>query len=428
MKPFAQFFANITKTVSASGVQFALTLCTTPIMTRLFEPAAYAMFGIVNTAAVVMVGIGLLSLPNAYCAEKDAATRLQMARAMLVLLAGLILLATLGAALLGSTGNAAIGVSISSTTLVLLPVLVCTYGLRQIFMNMAIQRANFTRLSLAQIVEPTCSRGGSIVLGAGFGGHAAFILFSVAIGHLSAISILKKTRPAQLLANLPLAHYLADTRLVLRRFSDFVFYNTVAQQAQPAVMLAMQAGIAAFFSAHLAGEYVLATSILTLPATMVALATAPVVYHHFIDTETQAPTRLSRHYAKITALYLLAGTCLLAPLYFFGGPLFTFAFGKMWQHAGMIAGTLSLAYIGVFAVTGVQSILMVTRRLKLQFVLEFTTNLMLVIGAFFCFKNLAFDEAIFYLSLIWLFRSTVILCACFYAATAHPRRALLETA
>ena len=420
-KPLAHFFANITKTVSASGIQFLITLCSTPIMTRLYEPAAYATFGIVNTTATVLIGIGLLSLPNAYCAERSADVRAQIIQTMLVLLTGLVLLASMIAATVASFGLRHNGISIPALSLVLLPLLVLTYGARQIVVNMAIQRANFTRLSLSQVIEPVCSRGGSIALGAAAGGNPAFILGSVALGHISTMLILLRMVPRNIhghwqasVAQLP---YLVTH---LRRYGDFVVFGTMSQQAQQVVMLGMQLSIAAFFSSELAGQYILASSILTLPVTLIALSTAPVVYHHFIEIERNDPAHLPRHFLMATGFYLLGGICILLPVRFFGEEIFRIAFGTVWLHAGGIASMLSIAYVGTFTLTGVQSIFMVTRRLKLQFLLEVGTCIPVLLLAIYCFKAMNFDRAIFYLSLIWLLRNIVLLLAALTAAFQHP--------
>ena len=165
--------------------------------------------------------------------------------------------------------------------------------------------------------------------------------------------------------------------LVTRQsYTDFVIYNTCSQQAFPLVMLAVQMAIAVCFSSHVAGQYILATSMLTLPATLVALTTAPVVYRHFIDIEHTAPILLVRYIVQSIALYLLAGVLILSPILFFGKVLFTIVFGAVWAESGVIAQGLSVAYIGSFAVVGVQSIFSVTRRLKTQFkIVVFSSNL-----------------------------------------------------
>jgi O-antigen/teichoic acid export membrane protein len=411
---------NISKTVGASGVQLLITLVATPIMTRLYVPEAYATFGIINTAATVMVGIGLLTLPNAYTAEKDSAARDEMLHAMLLLLLGTLVFAGIAAIAVGIFDSLNGGIDVPLVALLCLPLLVITYGLRQIVSNIGIQQGIFGRLSLGQVAEPICSRGGSIALGALLGGNPLFILFSVMAGHLLAVALVIRRLPRATYAHWKsFMGYRAELRSALRRVGDFVVYGTAAQQTQQLVMLGLQMGIAGFFSGHLAGQYILAISILTMPISMVALATAPVVYHHFIETEKTHPQQLGRDMMAASGLYFLVGAALLLPITFYGKPIFTFVFGEVWAHAGIIAGMLSVAYIGTFILTGVQSVFMVTRRLRLQFYVEILTALPALAAAVLCFNMMDFDTAVFYLSAIWLVRALVIFAACLVAAT-HP--------
>jgi O-antigen/teichoic acid export membrane protein len=416
----SQKVGNLCKTVGASGAQLVITLVATPIMTRLYMPEAYATFGIVNTAATVMVGIGLLTLPNAYTAEKDNAVRDEMLHAMLLLLVGTVACAALAGFAVALTDRFYTGIDVPLMALLCLPVLVMTYGVRQIITNMGIQQGIFGRLSLGQVAEPVCSRGGSIVLGAALGGNPLFILWAVMAGHVLAAWIVMRRIPRATYAHWKsFMGYRVELRSALRRVGDFVIYGTAAQQTQQLVMLGLQVGIAGFFSGHLAGQYILAISILTMPVSMVALATAPVVYHHFIETKKHQPQRLLRDVLSASAMYLGAGLILLLPIAFFGEPLFRFVFGDIWGHAGSIASMLSVAYIGTFVLTGVQSVFMVTRRLRLQFYVEILTALPALLAAVICFKMMDFDTAVFYLSAIWLVRALVLFAACLVAATHH---------
>ena len=77
MQPVSKFFSDIVKSVSSSGVQLIITMVSTPLMTRLYEPAAYTSFGVINMLATTIVGVGLLSLPNVYPIEKDPQRRIE---------------------------------------------------------------------------------------------------------------------------------------------------------------------------------------------------------------------------------------------------------------------------------------------------------------------------------------------------------------
>jgi O-antigen/teichoic acid export membrane protein len=416
MKPVSKIFLDISKSVGASGVQLLITLVATPIMTRLYAPETYAAFGIINTLATTVVGIGLLSLPNAYPLEKDPYRAQELLQTMRRLLMLLVVMATLAAIAMGITHRADYGIA----ALALFPVLVFTFGIRQMAMAVATAHANFHRISIGQIIEPACSRIGSIGLGAAIGSHPAFILGSVAIGNVAAAMTIGKTSLRETLR----VFFSAITQRIsirpsLRRYSDFVVYNTASLQAQALVMLAVQMGFAAIFSPHDAGQYILAVSILTLPATIVALATSRVVYRHFIEIEQTNPAQLSRHVAVAMLLYFIAGITILSPIYFFGETIFTIAFSEVWSQAGTVASSLSMAYVGMFVFNGVQSIFRVTRRLKLQFFLEIITCGIMLIVIITGFRHLTFPDAIHILSTLWIARNVVMLAAFLTVAHQH---------
>lgn len=415
MQSLSTIASDITKAVGASSVQFMITLVTTPIMTRLFAPEAYASFGIINTMAVTMVGIGLLSMPNAYTIEKDPALRRAVVQTMICLLAILVGVATIIGLIMALTRV----MQFERLALVLLPVLVLTYGTRQILVSVATVRAHFNSLALGQMVEPLCSRGGSIALGTVFGGHPALILVAVALGHLSnAVLILKMVLKDSLHQWRGLFQRVKPFE-ILRRYADFVVFNTASTQAMPLTMLAIQLAMVTYFSAHLTGHYILANSILGLPVSLVAMTSSTIVYRHLIEVERTNPAQLLRHLCKSMGFYLMTGFVVMLPIILFGPALFSFAFGEVWNHAGKIASLLGIAYVSTFALTGVQSIFRVTRRLKIQFKIEATGWLLTLVVAFVGLQTLNFDTAILYLSIAWCIRNTVLLLACMLVANQH---------
>lgn len=423
MQSASKFFADIVKTASSSGVQVLITLITTPLMTRLYEPAAYSTFGVIHTMATSVIGVGLLSLPNAYPIEKDPAKRIALAQLMLLLLAGLVVLSAIGAVAMAATD----AFGLRSLAVMLLPILVFTFGIRQIMVSVAIESAHFNSISVGQILEPAIARGGSILMGVLMGGRASFILIAVALGHIATSLTVGKMVLQHTLGNW---RVLVSSRLhpvrLIREFSDFVIYSTCSQQAKPLAMLGIQLVVIACFSHDVAGHYILAISILTLPASVVALATAPVVYRNFIETDRTDPAKLSGDLKRATCLYLAAGAVTLSPIFFFGEPLFEFVFGKIWGEAGRAASLLSIAYVAAFAMTGVQSIFRVTKRLKTQFFLELVTAALTLVAVLLSFRHLDFDTAMYYLAIILAIRNIVLLVACIVVTDTHVHSTIRE--
>lgn len=417
MQPMSKIFSDVSKSVGSSGLQFLITLVTTPLMTRLYAPESYAAFGILFTMATLTVGIGLCSLPNAYPMEKDEPARAALMRAMLLLLGLLVVLAALAALVMGLEQRQ----NLNPSALVFLPVLVLTFGIRQLLVTEATAHAKFGALALGQGVEPIVARGGSLALGATLGGLPAYMLLSVAAGHvITAVIIGKRTFGAgwrKLIAPT------VNLREVFRRHREFILFHTLAQQAQPLATLGTQMAIAALFSAHMAGQYMLALSILTMPISLVALTTSQVFYRHIIDVAHHMPAALLRHQSRAMLMYLAGAIILYLPVLFFGETLFAFIFGAAWRKAGHIACVLSIPCMLVFVLTGVQSVFRVAHRLKLQFWMESSLSLLTLAGAIICFKTLPFDTAIVWLAGIWCVRYGIMLAACLAAARRHSHPA-----
>jgi O-antigen/teichoic acid export membrane protein len=209
---------------------------------------------------------------------------------------------------------------------------------------------------------------------------------------------------------------------VLRRNADFIIYSTLSQNTQGFVLLFIQMGIAGFFSATDAGHYILAVSILSMPASLIALTTSAVVYRHFIEIKQTHPEKLLRHLVLALMGYLLLGIFILSPIFFFGDVIFAFVIGEIWTAAGSIAATLSIAYAGAFAVVGVQSIFQVTHQMKFQFLLELCLSVLILIIGIWVIKTMPFDRAILYLSFAWFLRNAMLLCASVYVTAAFTKK------
>ncbi len=416
MQTLPKFFSDIVKSVSSSGVQFGIMMVTTPLMTRLYDPAAYSAFGVVHSIAIAVIGVGMLSLPNVYPQERDTAKRAELVQAMLAILIVLVVLSAIAAVAMSVLDIFDYGVA----TMALLPVLVATFGIRQMMVSVATECADFNSLSLGQIVEPATARSGAVAFGILSGGHPAFILFSVAVGHLAtAYTVAKMTVKERLPEWRSRLKLHVNPLRVLRQYMDFVVFNTASQQSQMLAMLAIQLLMVKFFANDVGGQYILAISILNMPVSLVALATAPVLYRHFIEVAHSNPMQLMKDVGRTTSIYLLVGLALMSPIFFFGEEIFRFIFGPIWGPAGHIAGLLSISYVGSFALIGVSSVFRVTRRLKLQFYLELFTAILMVAVAWLHFASLDIYTAVLYLSVIWTLRNVVMLIACI-AVTRFP--------
>lgn len=153
MKQRSALVRDMLIAVSSSGAPFLLAIVCTPIMTRLYAPETYGVFGIFNSTAVVAVGVGLFSLPNVVPLEKDERVRQDISDTMITLVATLVLLALL--AFLGSSVAAVYvpGMRSYLAPLAILPLLIALSGARQIVDSFAIAYGAFTAMSFGRAVH-----------------------------------------------------------------------------------------------------------------------------------------------------------------------------------------------------------------------------------------------------------------------------------
>ncbi len=406
----SKYLADNLKSLGGGGAQFLIVLFSTPVMTRLYDPSAYATFGLINSSATVFVSIGMLSLPYAYPTVQRSADRARLMQCMLWMLVGLTLLSVMVALIIRITDMRHVGMDISETALLFFPLLVLTGAARQIMLMVAVERAHFNSTSLGQIIEPICSRGGAIALGSVAGGHPAFVLASMVFGYVvTTVSV------GLLVVDKGMRHWIATIHSrkqffsTLRRYKNFIFYSTPTQQLFPLTTLGVQMMVALFFSSEQTGHFILASSILTLPVTLIALTTAPVVYRRLIEIERKTPEKLLEHIVMLSVLYLIGGIGLVTPIFLFGESIFTFIFGANWTEAGAIAEILSVAYFFAFAAVGLQSIFRIIRHQGTELMLEIVSCSIIGLVAVLCFVTMNFYQALLCLSCAWLLRNLILL-------------------
>lgn len=404
-------------------MQLLITLIATPIMTRIYAPEAYAVFGILYGIATVAVGIGLLSLPNAMAQETNIAIRRKLLRMSYGLLL-LVFVIVACAAITKVTFKASLPfANFSDSSLLLLPVLVVVLGLQRIAINTAIISRAFDALAVGRVVEPLVARGGAIGLAMAFGGQPILILLSIIAGHALTFAAMLRLFPRRaarwLIANLRVR---AAPWSIVRDYHDFALYCTLSSQIQPLVILGLQLTILTFYDQQAAGQFVLAMSVINMPVMLIAMTTASITMRHFIDVRTHHPGAMLRDLVIANGLYLVVGSLVLVPLSFFGAAIFAFIFSAPWTQAGEMAAMLSLPFMVAFANVGVQGIFRVLRQLRLQFYFEAVTGIALVGGAVYCFATMAIEQAVITLAMLWLIRNLIEVSLGLAVTYIHSRR------
>ena len=331
--PFIKnIFLIMTGTAIAQGLGFALT----PIISRLYSPSDYGIFGSFNAVlAVISAGVTLqysqaIMLPK----EKENAINLFFVSCLSTIFMSLVCLA-------GYFAVASYLKSLMKTketlTISLLGIATVAVGLSQSLQAWAVRVKEFKQTSASQIIRSLSSNGTQLGFGFLNGGGKALIISSVLGELISSINV-----AYVIIRDLPnFRHSIKWNRIkqLAKDYKDFPLYS-----ASQNVINALSSGLPVliltyFFGINVAGAYAFGMRILVAPMGLVLGALRQVLFQKAGETQHQGGS-LGSLYVKTTfGLFAIAFFPSLI-LFIWGPQFFVWLFGNQWHTAGEFARSL----------------------------------------------------------------------------------------
>jgi O-antigen/teichoic acid export membrane protein len=332
--PGNTFGQSAAKLVGGTALAQLITVAAAPILTRIYEPAAYGTFAILVGIASTLAVISSLSYEVSIViirGRRLAVNAVFLCLSMLGVSVAMTILVVLTFAPIISgwlfDGSA------SSALLFVLPLLLAAMGFNQIICSAALRERAFNAISTVRIVQASTTVVSQAALfpASGFGLVGGMIIGQV-IGarHLWRSAFPQGTSCCVSLRNMSRA------MRHLRRFPllelPFSVLNSAGNYLPP-VLLAI------FFGTVVGGIFALALRVLSAPVSLVSSAMGQV----FFASATQANrdgnlgALVAQVHSNLSRLVLPA-LVLIA----FGGPdLFELTFGEKWRDAGKIAALMT---------------------------------------------------------------------------------------
>jgi O-antigen/teichoic acid export membrane protein len=419
------FKRNLGVVTLASAASFAVSLGLTPVMTRLYAPADYGVFAVVNNLATFIATLALMSLPNALPIERRPARRARVARAIVHLgsLAFGLSAVVVVSSLVARRGGAA-----AHGSAVILPVLVAAIAVHRLAQSWAVADGRFGTMAASRIAHPVVAKLGAIGSAVSVGPHPVALLAFETLGYAVQARIMLRARwRASLSLRRPLSRARwRVTTAVVRAHRDTTLYGHASTLLTLGEVMAESLIIAQCFSVREAGLFALALSMVALPVQLVALATASVVYHRFIETARVDPSALPRTVLRTALGYLAIGLPVYGIVFWKGADLFALALGGAWQESGALASTLAVPLLLRFALTPVTSVFRVASRQHAALLVD-ATLLPVAIGAFLvCSVHQPLPTAAACLAVGLSVHHLVLLVGCLAAARRVPTASIAE--
>ncbi len=339
------FFRNMLIVMSGTAFAQALGFVLSPVISRLYSPADFGVFGSftavlgVITAGVTLEYTQAIMLPK----EKDDALNLFVLACLVTAAVGL---GCLLACLIAPATMLGLMKSANAWLLVLLVLGVWIGGLNQALQAWCVRVKAFKRTSASQVVRSVSANGLQVGLGWGYAGPLSLIVSSVLADAMANLSLWRG-------AVADLANHRSEIRWQrIRRlagdYRDFPFY-AASQNVINALSLGLPVLLLTYFHGlPVAGAYAFGLRLLGTPMRLVLQALRQVLFQKAGETQHQGRP-LYPLYLKVTLGLLVAGLGPALLLAVFAPSLFTWVFGAKWQTAGEYARYLTLWMWIVFA-------------------------------------------------------------------------------
>lgn len=344
---------------TGNAVAQLLPILVAPVLTRLYEPQAFAVYGLfLAIAGPIAVGACLaydkaIAIP---ASDHDASELLWVA----VVAAGATALMTLAVVAAAHSSIARVADNtLLSSALIGTPIFVFAVAATQALGTWLVRRGEFGRSAWSRVIHA----GGNAVISVlvGLTGWALGLVMGTLVG--ACLALLWAIRLAVRDPDLWPPVALATLKRAARRYREVAKYGTA-----PAVMSAASYGIPLLVCSTVAdasttGQFALARSILALPLGVAGAGVSQSLLNELSVKSSRGQPVLPtvRKTALTLAALALLGMGILA---WIGEELFMWAFGARWRPAGAIAEIMALPIGLMFVFSPLSASLLATRSIR----------------------------------------------------------------
>jgi lipopolysaccharide exporter len=334
----SSFVRSLAVVMAGTAVGQAIGLAFAPIISRLFSPADFGIFGaFIALSNIIGAGVTLeytqaIMLPRE---KRDAINVFVLSCFVSVCISALLLIACL------AVPRVFLGLvkSQNGWLLGLLVLAALAGGINQACQAWCVRVKAFKQTSVSQVVRSISSSGVQIGLGLARGGAGGLVMGMVLAEIAATVNLVRvvRTHLNDLRSSISWARMLQ----LAREYRDFPMYaasqNMInyLSQGLPVLLLTNYFGIA------VAGAYAFAMRILQAPMALILRALRQVLFQKAAEIHHHGQSLLAL-YAKTTLGLLVVAAIPSLILLIWAPALFAWVFGSQWRFAGEFARALVL--------------------------------------------------------------------------------------
>lgn len=337
----SRFLRNVVIVASGAAGAQAVSLAFTPVITRLYGPEAFGLFGTFAATLAVLTPVAALSYPIAMVLPDKHGDAVGLAKLSISfsLLVALLIAAIL--LFLGSDVAGALSLESIQAYLWLLPIAVVLTALMQVCQQWVVRTKQFRITARAAVFQALLLNGAKVTAGLFYPVGGSLVVLTVIGSGLHALLIWIGINRGSLPLSEGRQEEGSSLGTLAKRHRDFPLFRApqsvinAASLALPVMMLA------SFFGPAAAGFYSLGRLALAMPSTLIGNAIFDVFYPRITEAARQREN-VFRLLLKASLALVAAGVVPFGMVILFGPWLFELVFGAQWYAAGEYARWLSV--------------------------------------------------------------------------------------
>ena len=387
--PRGRFARSVAMLAGGTALGQAITVLVSPILTRLYTPEDFGIFGVYASILGIVTVVASLRYEYALPLPEDDETAANILVLCFLLLFGMTTLSWL---VINSLGNQIVtwaNVPGLKPYLWLIPLGMLGAGTYQILNYWAVRKRDFSRIARTRL-----SRGlarAALQVGVGFvhSGPLGLLLGQLAgetAGSTSlGLAAWRKDRACFQAVSLQ------GIRRAGVRYKRFPLFSSWADLLEALGLQVPQILFAAFYGAEVAGWFALGQRLIAAPLNIVVDSVAQVYFGEAARMPRDDPKVMRKLFLKLTCRLALTGglpvalICTLAPWFF------TIIFGPRWEMAGRYVQIMGIMFAVRFAIVSLSHTLNILERQDLYFLWE-GIRLALVVGSLSAGRVLKFSD------------------------------------
>ncbi|WP_260447258.1 lipopolysaccharide biosynthesis protein [Listeria newyorkensis] len=374
----SSFLKNLTKVFSGNVVAQLILVGVSPILTRIFTPADFGIFGTYTSLLGIFLVISAFAYEKAIPMEKDRdnvrhIVLLSIGISLVWFLSGLILYVVTGWSVFRW-----MDVSVSYAVPILFGLGVFAASLQQTLSYWAIRNNQYGPISVAKISQSGVNGVAQISLAGAITKTGVGLITGDLLGRMAGSMNLF----VRFVKEEGLSWQRGKWLLLIKKYRNFpllgtpsLLLNNIAIQL-PTLLFVVLFGVAA------SGQFSLTQRMVGIPIAMITTAVGQVFYGKASELQREDTERLKKLYWKLTSRLFLIFLLPMGLFAMVSPMLFTWLFGASWEMAGVYAQILTPMFFVQLVVLPVSQILYVTGNQGLQLLWDSSRFLLLLAGFF----------------------------------------------